>query len=304
MFSSAAAGNRVGFLGLGNMGLPMAVNLKKNGFEVKGYDIGDKQVQSAQEAGITVSASMSDACKEVDFIVTALPKTEHVEKALMGEGGIFEVANKGTCICDTSTISPVASAEFAAEAAKRGFIFLDTPMSGGITGAHAGTLTFMVGGEEKDFEHAKKVLSGMGTNFFHCGKPGTGEIAKLVNNLILGITMVGVSEGFAIGEKLGADPKVLQQICAVSTSRSWVMDTYHPRPGIMPNVPSSNGYEGGFGVSLIKKDLALALDAAEHAKADHSMTEFTIEYYRELEKKGFGGKDFGYVFQHIMKNKQ
>jgi 3-hydroxyisobutyrate dehydrogenase len=250
-----------------------------------------------------VQESLTDTIKDVDWIVTALPKTEHVEAALIGEGGIFEFANKGTYICDTSTISPVASADFHAQALKRNMVFLDTPMSGGINGAHAGTLTFMVGGEAEQFEYAKHMLSGMGTNFFHCGKAGSGEIAKLVNNLILGITMVGVSEGFAIGEKLGVDPKVLQQICAVSTSRSWVMDTYHPRPGVLPNVPSSKGYEGGFGVSLIKKDLALAVDAAVHAKADHALTDFTIDYFRELEKKGFGGKDFGYVYQYIMKNR-
>lgn len=207
--SAAAAGNRVGFVGLGNMGLPMANNLKKNGFQVKGFDIGDKQRQNATECGIAVQDSLSNTVKDVDWIVTALPKTEHVEAALTGKDGIFEVANKGTYILDTSTISPVASADFHQQALKHGMVFLDTPMSGGITGAHAGTLTFMVGGEAEQFEHAKACLKGMGANFFHCGKPGTGEIAKLVNNLILGITMVGVSEGFAIGEKLGADPKVL-----------------------------------------------------------------------------------------------
>lgn len=300
---STGAGKKVGFLGLGNMGLPMATNLKKAGFQVHGFDIGDKQKKDAAEAGIHVKNSIKECVADVDFIVTALPKTEHVHQALMGEGGIFESAKKGTMICDTSTINPAASAEFNAVAAEKGFIFLDTPMSGGITGAHAGTLTFMVGGETAHFEQAKEVLAGMGKNFFHCGKPGSGEIAKLVNNLILGITMVGVSEGLAIGEKLGMDPKILSSICAVSTSRSWCIDTYNPRPGILPNVPSSRQYEGGFQVSLIKKDLALALEAASNAKADASMTEFAIDYYRELEKKGFGNKDFGYVFQYIMKNK-
>ena len=177
-------------------------------------------------------------------------------------------------------------------------------MSGGITGAHAGTLTFMVGGEAEQFEHAKIVLKGMGTNFFHCGKPGSGEIAKLVNNLILGINMIAASEGLAIGEKLGMDPKILSAICAVSTSRSWVMDTYNPRPGIKEASPASRNYEGGFQVGLIKKDLALALEAARHGNASTELTEKAIDYYRDLEKKGYGTKDFGFVFQYIMKNKK
>lgn len=182
--------------------------------------------------------------------------------------------------------------------------FIDSPMSGGVTGAEAGTLTFMIGAEETDFEKSKELLHGMGKNCFHCGGPGNGEIAKLVNNLILGVHMVAVAEGFAIGEKLGADPKLLQQICAVSTSRCWVMDTYHPRPGVLPNVPASKGYEGGFGVSLIKKDMALAMEAADDVNADSSMTQFACDYYQDLEKGGHGGKDFGYVYQHIMRNKK
>ena len=266
----------------------MATNLKKAGFDVTGYDIGEKQRQSATEASLEVATSIEEAVKGADFIITALPKTEHVEEALKKPNGIFDSAKKGAYICDVSTISPVASAEFNTEAAKRDLVFLDTPMSGGITGAHAGTLTFMVGGEAEQFEHAKIVLAGMGKNFFHCGKPGSGEIAKLVNNLILGINMIAASEGLAIGEKLGMDPKILSAICAVSTSRSWVMDTYNPRPGIKEASPASRNYEGGFQVGLIKKDLALALEAARHGNASTELTEKAIDYYRELEKKGYG----------------
>ena len=149
-------------------------------------------------------------------------------------------------------------------------------MSGGVTGARAGTLTFMVGGTAEEFELSKGVLAGMGANFFHCGGPGTGEIAKLTNNLILGISMVAASEGMAIGEKLGMDPKVLQQILAVSTARNWCIDTYNPRPGILPNVPSSNNYEGGFAVGLIKKDMVLALEAAHAVKAQTDMLEKSL----------------------------
>ncbi len=176
-------------------------------------------------------------------------------------------------------------------------------MSGGVTGAHNGTLTFMVGGTEAEFEASKGVLQGMGTNFFHCGEPGTGSIAKIINNLILGISMVATSEGMAIGEKLGIDPVVLQQILAVSTARNWCIDTYNPRPGILPNVPSSKNYEGGFAVGLVKKDMVLALEAASSVSAQTDMLEKSLQYYIDLEKKGCGKKDFGYVFQYIMKNK-
>ena len=182
---------------------------------------------------------------------------------MKGPDGIFKNAKKGTYILDTSTISPIASKEFAAEAKKKEFVFIDTPMSGGITGAQNGTLTFMVGCEKDHFETVKEVLLGMGKNVFHCGGPGTGEIAKICNNLILGINMIATAEGLSLGEKLGMDPKVLSSILAVSTGRSWCVDTYNPRPGVMENVPSSRDYNGGFMVSLIRKDLSIALESAE-----------------------------------------
>lgn len=174
--------------------------------------------------------------------------------------------------------------------------FLDTPMSGGTGGATNGTLTFMIGGSAQDFEDAKKVLSGMGANFFHCGGPGTGGIAKLCNNLMLGINMLSCAEGSAIGEKLGVDAKVLQQICSVSTSRSFVMDTYNPVPGNVPTSPASKGYEGGFGVSLIRKDMALAIDEVKGKGCESEMTEKAFEYFDQLEKMGFGNKDYSFVY--------
>lgn len=205
-------------------------------------------------------------------------------------------------ICDTSTISPIASKEFAAEAKKKELVFVDTPMSGGITGAQAGTLTFMVGCEKDHFESAKHVLLGMGKNVFHCGGPGTGEVAKICNNLILGINMIALSEGLSLGEKLGIDPKILSNILSVSTGRSWCVDTYNPRPGVLENVPASRNYSGGFQVSLIRKDLSIALEAAEQCEAATKFAEHAIDYYRFLEKKGHGKKDFGFVYQYIHKN--
>lgn len=304
-FSSAAGGHKIGFLGLGNMGLFMAKNLMKSGAHVKGFDVCDKALANAKAAGVHTQASLGEAVKGVDYVVTCLPKTEHVKHAIMGDGGVFAHADKGTMICDTSTISPMASKEFAAEAPKHGLTFLDTPMSGGTAGAEAGTLTFMVGSEsEADFEKSKLMLQGMGKNIFHCGGPGTGEIAKIVNNMILGVIMIGTSEGFAIGEKLGADPKLMQQICAVSSSRGWVMDTMHPVPGVLPNSPASKGYAGGFMSALVKKDMALAMSVADEVGADKSIAEFCHAYYKDLEDKGKGDLDFGYTFQYIKNGKK
>jgi 3-hydroxyisobutyrate dehydrogenase len=239
---------------------------------------------------------------DVDFVVTSVPATGDVEEILKGQGGIFENAKKGTFILDTSTISPIASKEFAAEAKKKEMVFIDTPMSGGITGATAGTLTFMVGCEKEHFEIAKEVLLGMGKNIFHCGGPGTGEIAKICNNLILGINMIATSEGISLGEKLGMDPKVLSKILSVSTGRSWCVDTYNPRPGVLENVPSARDYNGGFGVSLIRKDLSIALQAAKQADAKLKFTQMAIDQYINLEKKGCGKKDFGIVYRYIHNN--
>lgn len=283
------------------MGLPMALNLKKNGFEVAGYDVNKDAIKVAQEAGITMVDSVAEAAKDKQFIVTSLPMTKHVEETLTKDGGIFKSAAKGTIICDVSTINPHASAKFAAEAQKLDLVFMDTPMSGGIVGAKNGTLTFMVGGSVENFEKARPLLLGMGKNLFHCGGPGTGEIAKLTNNLILGISMVATAEGMAIGEKLGIDPKILKDILSVSTARNWCIDTYNPRPGNIPGTPASRNYEGGFMVELIRKDLALALEALKETDAKTDMTEKALDYYRQIEKKGFGRKDFGIVYQYYMK---
>lgn len=228
-----------------------------------------------------------------------MPATKDVEELLKGPDGIFKNAKKGTYILDTSTISPLASKEFAADAKKKEMVFIDTPMSGGIGGAQAGTLTFMVGCDKENFEIAKELLVGMGKNVFHCGGPGTGEIAKICNNLILGINMIATSEGLSLGEKLGINPKVLSNILAVSTGRSWVVDSYNPRPGVLENVPASRDYNGGFQVSLIRKDLSIALEAGEVADANLKFAQAAIETYIDLEKKGLGKKDFGVVFRQI-----
>ena len=239
---------------------------------------------------------MKEVSKEVDYVVMSLPKTETVETVLHDDG-VFSHASKATYILDTSTISPIGAKEFAATAKKHEMKYLDSPMSGGIMGAEAGTLTFMVGAEsQEDFEHASIALEGMGKKIFLCGGPGTGEIAKIANNLILGIQMIAASEGMVLGEKLGIDPKVLMEILSVSTSSCWAITAANPRPGNLPNAPASKNYDGGFQVGLIRKDLALALECADAVGVKTNFANNSLEYYRDLEKKGHGGKDFGYVF--------
>lgn len=300
------------------MGLPMTGNLVQRGFQVKAFDLNPQTLEKCAEIvshfiqlnfitkmmcqGVQAVKSVAETAQDVDYIITSVPATKDVEELLKGPDGIFKNANKGTMICDTSTISPIASKEFAAEAKKKDLLFVDSPMSGGITGAQAGTLTFMVGCDKENFESAKHVLLGMGKNVFHCGGPGTGEVAKICNNLILGINMIALSEGLSLGEKLGIDPKVLSSILSVSTARSWCVDTYNPRPGVLENAPANRNYSNGFQVSLIRKDLSIALEAANQTETATKFAEHAINYYRDLEKKGHGKKDFGYVYQYIHKN--
>lgn len=221
------------------------------------------------------------------------------------DGGVFAHAGKGTIICDTSTISPHASKEFHEAAKKHDLLFCDTPMSGGIMGAQNATLTFMVGASsEEEFEKCRPVLEGMGKKTFNCGGPGNGEIAKICNNLILGIQMIGVSEGFALGTKLGIDPKKMQEIFTVSTSKCWCTDATNPVPGVVETAPASSGYQGGFGAGLIRKDLTLGLECADLAGVQADFAKNAMEYFMALEKAGHGGKDFGVVYQYILKNKE
>ena len=231
-----------------------------------------------------------------------LPNTDHVREARESDDGIYANSKKGATIVDSSTISPIVSAEFGK--ADNGLIIADAPVSGGVNGAAAGTLTFMVGTHEKDFAHVKGFLDSMGANIFFCGSHGSGQTAKICNNLCLGLEMIAVSEGISLGEKLGMDPKILSEILSVSTGRCWSVDSYNPRPGVMENVPSSNNYNGGFGVSLLRKDLGISLDAAKDVNHHLGFGEKAFDYYRELEKQGLGNKDFSVVYQHIFEKSE
>jgi 3-hydroxyisobutyrate dehydrogenase len=288
---------KIGFIGLGHMGAPMALNLLKAGHTLKVFDLSEAALQTLAEAGAQRAASPKDAASGAEWVVTMLPAAAHVRTVLTAADGVLAGIAKGVTIIDSSTIDPASAREFAALAAERGNTFVDAPVSGGTGGAVAGTLTFMVGGTAAVYESVKPVLSGMGKNIVHCGETGTGQVAKICNNLVLGVTMAGVAEAMALGESLGIDPKVLGGIMNTSTGRCWSSDTYNPYPGVIETAPSSRGYTGGFGTDLMLKDLGLATDAAKGVRQPAFMGALAQQLYQALSSRGDGKLDFSAVIK-------
>ena len=291
--------SNIGFIGLGNMGLPMVRNLLKHGNKVTAFDISEPACTAAAQAGAVIKSSIAEVSKEKDVVVTMLPEGKDVRKALTSPDGVFANAAPGTVIFDSSTIAPKESLELMLEGKKKGFITADAPVTGGTLGAEAGTLTYLVGCEKDNFPKIKKTVSQMGKNIFHCGELGAGASAKLCNNLAFAIQMRSVAEAMSLGQKLGLDAKLLSEIMVNGSSRCFSVETYHPVPGIKEGVPSSNKYDGGFPTSLIRKDLALVRDAAEEVGLNLEMSKKCEELYSRLEKLGHGRKDFSIVYQHV-----
>jgi 3-hydroxyisobutyrate dehydrogenase len=289
---------KIGFIGLGNMGAPMAHNLLKAGHPLTVYDVSAEAMQTLAAAGAKTAPSPKAAAQDADFVITMLPAAAHVKAVLTGEEGIFAAtAKKNVTIIDSSTIDPASVKAFAELANQNGNAFVDAPVSGGTGGAAAGTLTFMVGGSKEAYEHVKPVLSAMGKNIVHCGDTSTGQVAKICNNLVLGITMAGVSEAMALGEALGIDPAVLGGIINTSTGRCWSSDTYNPFPGVIETAPSTRGYTGGFGTDLMLKDLGLATDAAKLARQPVYLGALAQQLYQTMSTKGAGRLDFSAVIK-------
>jgi 3-hydroxyisobutyrate dehydrogenase len=292
----------VAFIGLGNMGSRMAANLLKKGHRLSVFDVHAPAAAKLKALGATVAASPADAARGADAVVTMLPSSPHV-RDVFERDGVFEACRaKRPLLVDSSTIDPAVSRALA-ERARRdfgGMRLVDAPVSGGVGGAEAGTLTFMVGAEGAgDFEAARPLLEGMGKNIVRCGGDGTGQVAKLCNNLVLAISMSAVSEAMNLGVNLGADAKVLAGVINSSSGRCWSSDTYNPVPGVMPGVPSSRGYSGGFGSALMAKDLGLALDAARAAGAPLPTGSAAAALYAMLLAHGKGEKDFSVVYEFL-----
>ncbi|EEA04290.1 3-hydroxyisobutyrate dehydrogenase [Burkholderia sp. H160] len=293
---------KIGFVGLGHMGSPMALNLLKAGHALNVFDLSTQAVQSLVDAGARAATSPKAAATDVEFVITMLPAAAHVKSVLTGDDGILAGVGKNVTIIDSSTIDPASVKAFADLVKQNGNTFVDAPVSGGTGGAAAGTLTFMVGGSAAVFEHVRPVLSAMGKNIVHCGDTSTGQVAKICNNLVLGITMAGVSEAMALGEALGIDPKVLGGIINTSTGRCWSSDTYNPFPGVIETAPSTRGYSGGFGTDLMLKDLGLATDAAKGARQPVYLGALAQQLYQTMSTKGAGKLDFSAVIKLYRKD--
>ncbi|WP_312602587.1 MULTISPECIES: 3-hydroxyisobutyrate dehydrogenase [Pseudomonas] len=283
---------RIAFIGLGNMGAPMAHNLLKAGHALTVFDVNAQAVGALAEAGAKAANSARDAVLECELVITMLPAAAHVRSVYLGEEGLLAALPDGAVAVDSSTIDPQTAREVAQVAAGRGVAMADAPVSGGTGGAQAGTLTFMVGATPELFNRIQPVLSDMGRNIVHCGEVGTGQVAKVCNNLLLGISMIGVAEAMALGDALGIDTKVLAGIINTSTGRCWSSDTYNPWPGIIETAPSSRGYTGGFGADLMLKDLGLATEAAKQVRQPVLLGALAQQLYQSMSQRGEGGKDF------------
>lgn len=291
---------RIGFIGLGNMGGPMAANLAKAGHSVRVFDLMPESVEKAIAAGCIAADDAREAVSGCDVAISMLPAGEHVRGLWLAEGGGLDLLGAlptGALVIDCSTID-VASARQVGVAAKgRGIRFIDAPVSGGVAGATAGTLTFIVGGESDDFEAAKPILAHMGQNLFHAGALGAGQIAKMCNNMLLAIQMAGTAEALALGVKEGLDPSVLSTIMGKSSGNNWSLERYNPWPGVMENVPASRGYQGGFMTRLMVKDLGLAMGLAEHAHSAVPMGALARNLFNLHASQGQGGKDFSSILE-------
>ncbi len=292
---------KIAFIGLGNMGGPMARNLLKAGRSLVVFDVVQSNVDALTALGATAAASAKLAAAQSELVITMLPSSPHVRSVYLGEDGVLAGVPKGVPVIDSSTIDPHAAREVAAAAAKHGNPMADAPVSGGTGGAAAGTLTFMVGAEPSLFERIRPVLADMGKNIVHCGDAGTGQVAKICNNMLLGISMIGVAEAMNLGVSLGIDPKVLAGIINTSSGRCWSSDTYNPYPGVMDNVPAARGYTGGFGADLMLKDLGLATDAAKLARQPVAMGAMAQQLYQLLSAQGAGAQDFSAIINLFAK---
>jgi 3-hydroxyisobutyrate dehydrogenase len=287
---------KIGFIGLGHMGGPMAGNLVKAGHQLVVFDVAKEAAEKLTALGAqAVGSPGAVASSGVEMIITMLPSSPHVKTVYLGSSGVLDGVKRGVLLIDSSTIDPHMAREIAFEAMAKGNPMIDAPVSGGVGGAEAATLTFMVGGEAKHFEAAKPVLSQMGKNIVHCGAGGNGQVAKICNNMVLAISMIGVSEAMSLGAALGIDPKLLAGILNTSSGRCWSSDTYNPYPGVMEGVPASRGYTGGFGADLMLKDLGLATEAAKVAKQPVVLGAAAQQLYQIMSSQGNGGKDFSAI---------
>jgi 3-hydroxyisobutyrate dehydrogenase len=290
---------RIGFIGLGNMGLPMAQNLLKAGHSVVGLDVSKGQVDKLAAAGGTGASTAKQAASDTDFVITMLPAGTQVRDVYLGNDGVIAAAGSGTLLIDSSTIDVETARAVSTAAEGRELEMLDAPVSGGVGGAQAATLTFMVGGPISAFERAKPILETMGKTIVHAGGPGNGQAAKICNNMVLGVSMIAVSEAFVLAEKLGLDAQKLFDISSKSSGQCWSMTNYCPAPGLVPTSPANRDYQAGFTAAMMLKDLKLAQDAAKAAGATTLLGADAAKIYERYVASGEAGRDFSGIIRFI-----
>jgi 3-hydroxyisobutyrate dehydrogenase len=291
----------IGFIGLGNMGGPMAANLVKAGHDVSGFDLSAPAMAALAKAGGKPAADIARTVAAADMVITMLPAGPQVRGIHGGDAGVLKAAKRGALLVDCSTIDVETARALSKEAAARGFDMLDAPVSGGVAGAAAGTLTFMVGGSAAGFARALPVLEAMGKTIVHAGPAGNGQAAKICNNMMLAISMIGVSEGFALADRLGLDRQKLFDISSKSSGQCWAMTSYCPVPGPVPASPANRDYQAGFTADMMLKDLKLAQQAAQAASATTPLGAAAGALYQMLCNSGLGAKDFSAIFRLIAK---
>lgn len=293
---------KIGFIGVGNMGGPMALNLLNAGHSVKVFDLSEAAVKTCTDAGGEAAASATDAAKGVNIVVSMLPKGDHVRGVYLGNDGAIAAADEGTLFIDCSTIDVATAREVATAAEAAGMMMVDAPVSGGVGGAAAGTLTFMVGGPAGAFEAAKPVLEVMGQNIVHTGASGNGQAAKICNNMILGISMIAVSEAFVLGEKLGLEHQTLFDIASTASGQCWSLTSYCPVPGPVPASPANNDYEPGFSAQNMLKDLMLSQEAADGFDASTALGKAATDLYQNYVSGDGEAADFSGIINMIRKS--
>jgi len=282
---------KIGFIGLGNMGGPMAANLAKAGHEVTGFDTASVSVE-----GVRLAATAAEAAAGRDVVITMLPNGQ-ILRAVAGD--IVPAMDAETVFLDCSTVDVASARDVAEQAEKAGLLPLDAPVSGGVGGAQGGTLTFMVGGSEAAFTKAKPLFDIMGQKAVHCGPSGNGQAAKICNNMILGVTMIATCEAFALADKLGLDRQAMFDVVSTSSGYSWTMNAYCPAPGVGPQSPADNDYQPGFAADLMLKDLRLAMGAGDDVGADTPLGNHAQQIYSKLDEDGFGDLDFSGVMRRL-----
>ncbi len=289
----------VAFIGLGNMGGPMARNLVAAGHEVTVFDLVPEACAELQAAGAAVADSVQAAARDVAYVVSMLPAGKHVAGIYLGDDGLLAQLDSSVTVLDCSTIDATTSREVGEAAAARGIGFMDAPVSGGVAAAAAGTLAFMCGGEAETFEKARVVLADMGAKIFHAGPHGAGQVAKACNNMLLAVHMLGTCEALEMGARNGLDPAVLSEIMLASSGRNWSLEVYNPYPGVMDSAPASNDYKPGFMVDLMAKDLGLAMAIAEQAGVDNRMGQLAQSLYETHQSDGNGQRDFSSILERL-----